>query len=644
MKILLNDITTLTPTDEVLAYVGKLESFPVLHEGANTDDLATPETQWPTAPQLNQIQWPVWGMTRRALGHVLMLDTDFTLLKATGGYPNVDVSVGGKTKKLRVIHSRPLVDTRGTMALAEGDNRNAWVLTLSDTRRSLANILHDGTEDLRTTWEELLTALVERLGLTVSNCPSFSGAPADSSSDYFSGLMLGGKHVSTIIDAICAMLGARATLMNDGTVSIQDYTEAADKHDDVDLTTRGEGGLKPAMVEPTGLQCGLYNTSYDIVSSATTGTGPDWVSVQLPETSGWPAYLLGEWGDWGAGLGFEGRVAGGGDSQSAIHSWIVYEDTSTRFIVGESARTLLVSRGGGDLIVQEQAGTPSVAPTKILQFAQSDGFIVSEPSPGTALVNLSFGEILNVVTNVCPIKKWLSIELSGDPLVATPVLSDTETPGSSVEVVTGITVQKTELAVIPWGIGETACTNDPSDCCPSASISCPCGDIYTDIKLTLRQLYVHFKNVVGNDAGLMQTTFVMTRSPGTATVYSSWAADYYYPSYTYIQFNTDGCVEIKFGNAWLTDGSPLGESSSFTPAGDWETDYPPAPAADSFLIKPASFQCASGQCFGTDDVNNFEEHIGTVTLSNFTNQAVQTLPPYTGSFDVYVSTYPRPLP
>ena len=253
-------------------------------------------------------------------------------------------------------------------------------------------------------------------------------------------------------------------------------------------------------------------------------------------------------------------------------------------------------------------------------------------------------DTLDVVTSVCPTKKWLSIELSGDPLVATPVLSDTETPGSSVEVVTGITVQKTELAVIPWGIGETACTNDPSDCCPSASISCPCGDIYTDIKLTLRQLYVHFKNVVGNDAGLMQTTFVMTRSPGTATVYSSWAADYYYPSYTYIQFNTDGCVEIKFGNAWLTDGSPLGESSSFTPAGDWETDYPPAPAADSFLIKPASFQCASGQCFGTDDVNNFEEHIGTVTLSNFTNQAVQTLPPYTGSFDVYVSTYPRPLP
>jgi hypothetical protein len=257
-------------------------------------------------------------------------------------------------------------------------------------------------------------------------------------------------------------------------------------------------------------------------------------------------------------------------------------------------------------------------------------------------------DTLDVVTSVCPRKKrWRYYWMDGEtkvPVVAEEVAEEDDDYETAQEVQIGDTVQKTALSVIPLGIGETNCVDDPSDCCPVASTECLCGEIWTDIKLTLRPLYVHFKNVVGNDLGLMQTTFLMTRSPDFATVYSSWAASYYYPSYTYIQFATDGCVEIKFLNAWLNNAEPTGESSSFTPAGDWETDYPPAPAADSFLIKPASFQCASGQCFGTDDVNNFEEHIGTVTLNNFTNQAVQTLPPYTGSFDVYVSTYPRPLP
>jgi hypothetical protein len=93
-------------------------------------------------------------------------------------------------------------------------------------------------------------------------------------------------------------------------------------------------------------------------------------------------------------------------------------------------------------------------------------------------------DTLNVVTNVCPIKKWLSIELSGDPLVATPVLSDTETPGSSVEVVTGITVEKTPLAIIPDSAGTKVCTEDPDDCCTAEVTCCPDNPVPWSLTIT----------------------------------------------------------------------------------------------------------------------------------------------------------------
>jgi len=69
----------------------------------------------------------------------------------------------------------------------------------------------------------------------------------------------------------------------------------------------------------------------------------------------------------------------------------------------------------------------------------------------------------DVVSKVCPIKKWLSVELSGDPLVATPVLNDTEVP-RSVEIMTGITVESREIKIL-GSAGDPACVEDPSDCC-----------------------------------------------------------------------------------------------------------------------------------------------------------------------------------
>jgi len=83
----------------------------------------------------------------------------------------------------------------------------------------------------------------------------------------------------------------------------------------------------------------------------------------------------------------------------------------------------------------------------------------------------------DLVTNVCPIKKWLSITLSGDPLVATPVLNDTEVT-RSVEIVTGINVESTPVKVLPGSMGEPACVDDPDDCCPADPCpGCTCSGL-----------------------------------------------------------------------------------------------------------------------------------------------------------------------
>lgn len=87
---------------------------------------------------------------------------------------------------------------------------------------------------------------------------------------------------------------------------------------------------------------------------------------------------------------------------------------------------------------------------------------------------------VDIVTNVCPIKKWLSITLSGatlETLVATPVLGDTETPGVSVEVVTGIIVETTPIKLLTGSAGDPLCTEDPLDCCPVWY--CVDGDVIT---------------------------------------------------------------------------------------------------------------------------------------------------------------------
>lgn len=64
-----------------------------------------------------------------------------------------------------------------------------------------------------------------------------------------------------------------------------------------------------------------------------------------------------------------------------LDAWYTWDEAS-------AAWGVTAGGGGGAITVEELDGAPSVTDVTILQFAQSDGFIVTEPAPGVALVEL----------------------------------------------------------------------------------------------------------------------------------------------------------------------------------------------------------------------------------------------------------------
>lgn len=89
-------------------------------------------------------------------------------------------------------------------------------------------------------------------------------------------------------------------------------------------------------------------------------------------------------------------------------------------------------------------------------------------------------ESLGFATNICPIKKWLSIVIYEDPEAtygykAIPVLNDTEVT-NSVEVVTGLIVEKTDIKTLPGSVGEVSCTSVAEPCC---CVDCECEGMST---------------------------------------------------------------------------------------------------------------------------------------------------------------------
>lgn len=64
-----------------------------------------------------------------------------------------------------------------------------------------------------------------------------------------------------------------------------------------------------------------------------------------------------------------------------LDSWYTWNESTAAWIA--------VGGSGAALTVQEKDGSPSVTNTSTLQFDQADGFVVTEPAPGSALVNMS---------------------------------------------------------------------------------------------------------------------------------------------------------------------------------------------------------------------------------------------------------------
>lgn len=127
----------------------------------------------------------------------------------------------------------------------------------------------------------------------------------------------------------------------------------------------------------------------------TNGTTP--VPLIPDPTAGFWSQLKAFWLQVTAGATVKIRSGDGVDD--ADLSWaldaddiLTYED-SHGWIIFTGAGAVKGAGGGGGspLTVEEEDGAPTVASVTTLQFAEADGFIVSSPGAGIALVNLTPG-------------------------------------------------------------------------------------------------------------------------------------------------------------------------------------------------------------------------------------------------------------
>lgn len=112
-----------------------------------------------------------------------------------------------------------------------------------------------------------------------------------------------------------------------------------------------------------------------------------------------------------AGTGISVVDGGPGGSVTISSSVTQYTDEMVRDVMGvalvagagvtitpnDPADTITISASTTSLTVQELDGSPSVASTTTLQFAQADGFVVSTPIAGTARVDFDISTALDVL-------------------------------------------------------------------------------------------------------------------------------------------------------------------------------------------------------------------------------------------------------
>jgi hypothetical protein len=462
MRITLNGISPIYPTPpELAARAGDL-SFPLTHE--SWGNLPQSARLWyPEDPAVDRVVSPVLSLGHWTRGHLCFLDADLTLLEATSGYPACTLELDGVgVAKVEVVDRRPVSDTREALSVTEGDARNAYVLTVTDARYRLASVLHDGTNDDATTFETLLTGLLGRMGLSLLSYPASVTAPAESAAGYWAGSRIVGLPVAAVFDSVVATLGLRAVWDATGAagVRVQGASEAQTAADAMDVSARGHGGLAWAFDAPGALKVALYAPGFAVGSVVTAGSGTDYASASLPDGSGWGAYLLGEYTDWGANTAYVGTLVGAQPFPgTANNSWVGWGGDETRLYAGDRLRNLMPDSppGGGSPLLTSETDTEAATemsvddnkPTPVMRYLRRD-FVekrgAADADPKTLAIRYS--KSITYVADICVVKNG-----SGYVTDVIKVFQTVTLPG-------GVT------------IGETTCVTAGSGCCPASTWWC----------------------------------------------------------------------------------------------------------------------------------------------------------------------------
>lgn len=243
-------------------------------------------------PERNRIQFPYWGLTRYAVGHVAVSTEEWYNLKTTSSWDGsvqvtYDDGAGGTdTLYMRVISAAPVSDPRTPPAGTPGGTTDPieWRLTLVDQRYEWNDRVFVGSGGAYATWGDMISALVSQAcnqTITPTTINALLAAPLNANSPGVAWTKdrMNRLSVCCLVDAACAAVGLRAAVSATGTVTIQNASAATTALNSYSTTIQGEvsyGGKVATTEVPTLIRLVQYDN-----------TGPIW-----DETISYPPSLL----------------------------------------------------------------------------------------------------------------------------------------------------------------------------------------------------------------------------------------------------------------------------------------------------------------------------------------------------------------
>jgi len=319
------------------------------HPGFYAEPYPLPPRTKRVTPSWNVIEWPVWGATRYAEGHLLVDGETWASLRAelpSDGAVTVayDDGVGGTGElKLYVVAHVPVSDSRVSPSSSTAGNGEVLYHLLVSDARYLASEPPVVNAASASTWGNLIATLLQTaFGWTTSA----SALDALIDADYgtpgatwaYSKLL--GRSAACVLDAALAAVSLRALFKHDGTVLFQTATaaatvsfpHAADLHSGgfVSLAEERAGSLSIVPYTWAG-------TSNPVTRGVSGGTAPR-IVVWLPySTTAAQAQYAADYAAWTTGDVPNGYFAGflSMPSSALLDRWILDHDRGvTGFVTG----------------------------------------------------------------------------------------------------------------------------------------------------------------------------------------------------------------------------------------------------------------------------------------------------------------------